>query len=101
MVSLYSLCVFSRRKGLSLLANGTTNSWNPLHFGGDAQAELGKETGGAVEVFQAHDFHGAVHVAIGDADQAGCDAIARKLDGVGVGARRLGHATRLNGYLLG
>src|ERR1051326_6413491 len=63
-------------------------SRRPIDVRGRAQAELGDEAGGAVEVVEVHHLDGTVHVAVGDADDGGGDAVAGELHDVGVGAGR-------------
>ena len=54
--------------------------------GFDAEGELGQQVGGLVDVVERDHLDRAVHVAVGDADEAGRDAAAGELDRVGVGA---------------
>src|SRR5258708_5705413 len=74
--------------------------WHPIHLWCHAQTELHQQLGGSLQVVQADDLDRAVHVAVGDADQAGSDAVARKLDGVGVGPGSARDTFDLNGNLL-
>ena len=65
----------------------------------DAQGELGQQIGRLVDVVERDHFDGAVHVAVGDADEAGRHAAAGELDGVGVGAGAAAAGAPLDGDL--
>src|SRR5437870_3122373 len=90
-----SIAINARLYHLSSTSNMASRY--PLRSRSHAGTELRQELGGAVQVVQADHFHGAVHVAVGNAEHAGGDAVAGQLDCVGVGAARLGHAAQLHG----
>jgi hypothetical protein len=55
-----------------------------------------QQIGGAADIVQGDGLYGAVHVAVGDADQPGGHTCARKLDDISVG----GSAAAMGGYLV-
>src|SRR5262249_53722657 len=61
--------------------------WGEVRLGVDGRAEAGQEAGGPVEVIQTDHLHGAVHVAVRDADHRRRHAVAGHLDRVGVRPR--------------
>src|SRR5438045_875286 len=79
----------------------TTFSRDPVRLRADGGAEPGEQFRGVGQVVQVNDLHRAVHVAVGDADEAGRYSLAADLDGVGVGAGGAGHAAHLHGDLVG
>ncbi len=72
-------------------------SGRPIRVRRDAQAKLGKQPRGPIQIVEADDFHRAVHIAIGNANQSGGDAAAGKLHGVGVSAGRARSPANLHG----
>src|SRR5438094_657237 len=58
-------------------------------------SESRQQFGNLFEIFQAHQFHRRMHVAIGQADQRARNAATRPEDHVGVGARSRGHGFML------
>src|ERR1043166_3320403 len=75
---------------------GSCGSRNPICVAGHLEAEFRQKLCRVIEIAQADDLDRAVHVAIWDAHEAGGDAVARELDGVGVRAGGLRNASRLD-----